>query len=152
MDKRLLQRVRIGGTAGEVIVPQATSGDTPITSAVIDRLDANTGAMARSMLIITSFAAATGGTVSLQNTLLEGATTSPVTAVTLKTALPSHSAAANGAVIEEVNLEGCNRYIKVVCTPTHGTSGTANVSVAVVLGDMDINPEATAAVVYEKSA
>jgi len=149
MDKRLLQRVRIAGTAGEVIVPQATSGDTPITSAVIDRLGSN-GAMARSALIITNFAAATGGTVSVQNTLLEGSTTSPVTAVTLKTALPSHSCAANGCVVEEVNLEGLNRYVSVVCTPTHGTSGTANVSVAVVLGDMDINPEATAATVYEK--
>lgn len=152
MDKRLLQRVRIGGTAGKVIEPQLSVTSTPVTSAVIDRLDTSTGALARSMLIITSWAAATTGTVTLTNTLLEGATTSPATGVTLKTALPGHSCVAIGACIEEVNLEGMNRYIKVVTTPTAGSSGVVYFGVNVVLGDMDINPEATAATVYEKLA
>ena len=152
MDKRLLQRVRKGGTAGECIVPQATSGDTPITSVVIDRLDTNTGAMARSALLAMNWAAATGGTVSAQLTLTDGSTTAAATAVTLKTALPSQSCAANGSALYQVNMEGMNRYFKVVLTPTHGTSGTCLIGVTVTLGDMDINPESTAATVYEKSA
>jgi hypothetical protein len=104
------------------------------------------------MLICTHWAAATVGTVTLTNTITEGATTSPVTAVTLKTALPGHSCVAAGACVEEVNLEGMDRYIKITCTPTAGSSGVVYFGVDVVLGDMDINPEATAATVYEKLA
>ena len=55
-----------------------------------------------------------------------------------------------------MNLEGCKRHVKVRVTPA-GTAGgggsavTTTFTVAMILGDMDINPEATAATVYEKA-
>jgi hypothetical protein len=152
MTRLLFQRVRKGGTAGACIVPQATSGDTPINGATIDRLDTSTGAMADSALIAMNWAAATGGTVSSQLTLQEGSTSSPTTPVTLVTALPSQSCAADGSALYEVDLRGMGRYFRIILTPTHGTSGTANVGVTVVLGDENKNPEATAATIYRKSA
>lgn len=157
MDKRLLQRVR--GVHGKS--PVASSGTTGVDSAAINRLGTN-GAMARSALIVITSKAATqsGGTTpsaaTLTPTIYEGATSSPATLVTMKSALPAHDALADATSIYHVNLEGMNQYFKVTATPAvteggGGSAGTMTFSMAIILGDMDINPEATAATVYEKA-
>lgn len=148
MDKRLLQRVRVvhGVPAGTT-----TSGATAVTSALIDRLNAD-GSMARSALINLNHGAQEVGTVKLTPTLIEGESDTPATAVTLKTALPEIACTAVGTNLFQINLEGMARYFKVVITPAVTASGVVDVSADVILGDMDHNPESTPAVVYEKSA
>jgi hypothetical protein len=147
MDKRLLQRVR----GAHAIPPSTTSGTTPVVSSNIARLGAN-GAMARSAILVIEHGAMSVGTVVITPTITEGATTSPVTAVTMKSALPAFTPSAAGVEIYQLNLEGIDANFKVTLTPATGDSGVVTLTCAVILGDMDINPEATAAVVYEKSA
>lgn len=146
MDKRLLQRVR--GIVSHL--PAVTSGSTPVVGAVIDRLGAN-GALARSMLIAVTNAVHTGGTVSLALTIQDGETNSPATAVTLSASLPAIDCATGQTTLYQLDLEGFGRYFKITSTPTPTASGVVYQSIALVLGDMDINPEATPAIVYKKA-
>lgn len=143
----MLQRVR--GVQG-IVAGVITSGSTPVNSAAIDRLGAD-GAMARSALIILNHGAQKVGTVTLAPLIQEGETSSPVTPVTLKTLLPTAIACtAVGSSYFHVDLEGFARYFRVVVTPTPTASGVVDLSLDVVLGDMDLNPEASPAVVYAK--
>ncbi len=146
MDKRLLQRVR----AVLAYAPKTTVTNTAVDSVVIDRLGSN-GALARSALLLISNLAATVGTVTITPTLFDGATSSPATAVTLKTALPTHDCVADSVEAYQLDLEGFNRYFKVTFTPVPGSSGVSVFSASVVLGDMDIVPAATVPVVYAKA-
>jgi len=147
MDKRLLQHVR----GVHAIPPTTTSGSSAVTSSNVARLGAN-GAMARSALLVIEHGAMSVGTVVVTPTIVEGPSTSPVTAVTMKTALPAFTPSAAGIEVYELNLEGIDANFKVVLTPATGDSGVVTLTCAVILGDMDINPEATSAVVYEKAA
>ena len=144
MDSRQFQTVKIAGTAGLVIAPVASSADTPVVSAVIDRLGYN------SLLVVINSAAATGGTVTLTPSIVEGDSTSPVTAVTLNTTCAIHDCAAAGAELYQFDLEGMNRYIKITVTPVHGSSGTATFSCSAILGSPRLDPP-VAATVYSKS-
>lgn len=146
MDKRLLQRVR-GKLA---IKPQSSSGTTKITGEVIDRLGTN-GAMARSAILSIVNAAASPGTVVLTLSAVEGETSSPATAITFNSTPVTIDCAADGITNYQIDLEGFGRYVQFAVTPAITASGVAALAASIVLGDMDINPEATAAVVLKKS-
>lgn len=146
MDKRLLQRVR-GLLA---IKPQSSSGTTKITGAVIDRLGAN-GAMARSAILEIVNAAASPGTVVFTMTGVHGETSSPSDAMTFTSTPVTIDCAADGITSYQIDLEGFGRYVQFAVTPAITASGVAAVAGTITLGDMDINPEATPAVVLKKS-
>lgn len=147
MKSEILQGARVvhGIPAGTT-----TSGNTPVDSAVINRLDSNNGAIARSALIVLNHGAEEVGTVDLTPTLYEGSTSSPATLVTLASAMPLEAGDAVGTKMYQVDLSGLKQYFKVRVTPASGSSGVIDISLDVILCDIDINPEATPATIYRK--
>jgi hypothetical protein len=142
--------VRVG------VVPTSFGASTAVTGANIVR-----GISQSAMIILnhalpsqTAGAGTPTGTITL--TLTDGATTSPVTAVTMETAIPAVDIAAAGVSVFLVNLEGLNANLKVTATAALTAAGGGNTplcmaDVTVVLGDFSTEPQPSALHVYSRA-
>ena len=96
--------------------------------------------------------ASAGSANTLTITLADGATTSPVTAVTFNVTpdVPDSTAAA-GIYNMHLDLRGLNRYIKFTVTPAATGGGTTYASGTLVLGDKNVGPVPSAVTVFKKA-
>jgi hypothetical protein len=138
------------------VTPTSFGASTAVTGANIVR------GSAQSMAIVVNHAAPTQTagtgtpTGSITITLTDGATTSPVTAVTMVSAIPATDIAAGGSDVYLVNLEGLNANIKVTATAALAAAGGGNTplclaSVDVILGDFATEPQPSALTVYQRA-
>jgi hypothetical protein len=140
----------------EGCTPTSYGASTAVTGANIVR------GISQSALIILHHAlpSQTAGsgtpTGSIILTLADGATTSPVTAVAMVTAIPAVDIAAAGIDYFLVNLEGLNANFKVTATAALTAAGGGNTplcmaSVEVILGDWNVEPQPSALAVYRRA-
>ena len=136
--------------------PQSFGATTAVTGEVIDRLgfDTLTVAVNRALPSQTAGSGTPTGTLTL--TFVEGATSSPVTAVTLKTAVAAIDVAAAGVEYFTFDLTGVNRYLKVVATAALAAAGGGNtplelIGITAELSDANSEPQPSAVTIYAKA-
>jgi len=114
---------------------------------VIDRLGYD------SAIVAVQYGIASAGTVNtLTLSVVEGATTSPATAVTLSaTPVVPDSTAAAGIEYYNFDLRGMNRYIKFTVTPAATGGGSTNAGATIILGDKNVGPVPSAVTVFKKA-
>ena len=125
--------------------PQSHAGTTAVTSAAIDRLGF------RSAIVIVNYAATTSdpSAATLTFSAVDGADTSPATAVTFN-ATPAviNAKTTAGVYAYQIDLSGFNRYFKISMTPafTGGTDPSIVAGMTVILCDAAVDPASGTAV------
>ena len=103
------------------LTPAAVTSTSAVPSAVVDRKGANTA------FIAIDSGVSSGNSLTL--TLFEGSVAGTAsTAVTLNATPAVISTTAAAFTVYQVNLEGFNRYIKAVITPSTATSVTFGIN------------------------
>ena len=136
----MLDRVKAAGN----IAPQSFSGTTAVSSSNVVRKGFG------SAYVVVSNAAASGTptTATLTLSFVDGATTSPATAVTLVSSPAAIDCSAAGYNIYQVDLSGFNGNFKAVLTPafTGGTTPAIVANAVVILCDAAVDPASGTAV------
>lgn len=138
------------------VTPTSFGASTAVTGGNIVRGSAQTMAIIVNHAAPTQTAGSGTPTGTITITLADGATTSPVTAVTMVTAIPGTDIAAAGVDVYYVNLEGLNSNIKVTATAALTAAGGGNTplclaSVTCILGDFASEPQPSAVALYARA-
>lgn len=140
----------------EGVTPTSFGASTAVTGGNIVRGIAQSALIILHHALPSQTAGAGTPTGSITLTLTDGATTSPVTAVTMVTAIPAVDVSAAGIDYFLVNLEGLNANLKVTATAAIAAAGGGNTplcmaSVEVILGDFSTEPQPSALAVYRRA-
>jgi hypothetical protein len=143
MKRNLLQQA----TAIKAVGANTYATTTARVGAVIDTMGYE------SAIFAFDYSIASAGTINtLTFSLAEGATTSPVTAVTPNVAFPvPDSTAAAGIQEIHLDLRGLARYIRFTVTPAATGGGTTTGSGIIVMGDRNMNATPSALQIYRKA-
>jgi hypothetical protein len=136
------------------VTPTSFGAATAVTGANIVRGSAQSMAIVVNHALPTQTAGAGTPTGTITITVADGATTSPVTAVTLS--IPATNIAAAGSDVYLVNLEGLNANMKITATADLTAAGGGNTplclcSVSVILADFATEPQPSALTVYARA-
>jgi hypothetical protein len=143
MKRNLLQ----GATTLKAVVWTALGTTTAKVGEVIDRLGYDSA-----ILSVIWEAVSSAGASTIVPTLAEGATSSPVTAVTLNTALATATATTVAGIDNyHLDLRGLDRYIRLTLTPAIAGGGTVLAGATITLGDKNVGPVPSAVTIYKKA-
>ncbi len=144
MKRKLLQQA----TSLKCVDPNAYSGTTAKAGEVIDCQGY------QSAIVSINYAAASGtpSAASLTLSMVEGATSSPATAVTIAPAVSAIDCLTAGVTNYHFDLRPFKRYVKFTLTPafTSGTTPGIVAAATITMGDKNVEPVPSAVSIYAK--